>query len=86
MAVPTSTGQVSSTSDADSTKLEPQPVQETIPSAQPGPQSTDASNSSPKRGLRFWLIFLAVGCALFLSPLELVREMLLFLNKCSYSP
>ena len=31
--------------------------------------------ASAARGLRFWLIFLALGFSLFLSPLELVSLM-----------
>ncbi|KAJ3789292.1 major facilitator superfamily domain-containing protein [Lentinula aff. detonsa] len=70
MTAPTTTGQVSSISDTESAKLEPQPVQGTLPAAQPQ-SKPGTDSSSPKRGLRFWLIFLAVGFALFLSPLEL---------------
>ncbi|KAF9040487.1 MFS general substrate transporter [Hymenopellis radicata] len=35
------------------------------------PTSSPVDTVVPQRGLRFWLIFMAVGFALFLSPLEL---------------
>lgn len=35
---------------------------------------TPSASASSARGFRFWLIFFALGFALFLSPLELVSS------------
>ena len=38
-------------------------------------EQPEVKQQAAKRGARFWLIFLALSFALFLSPLELVRRL-----------